>query len=276
MLSWAEPSNPAHKHISNIEHAHNYWHHVHVHRTGWPTLELSCMYVCMYIHGRTDKKQCQMQTGALWQIVFFNLYHPPPPSLSTPMSMSLPFNYKAPGRRKVGWGLGEDLEEESSNGRVLSWQAASHPHSWFNWHDSIFAYLICGKRVSWLLGLVALHTWERLIYSWGKRGGSCFWCSMVTRFLGSSAPGHKRASPKMASNWQRRAKTNRMLLYRAAPYASNEVKCLIISQGKTAKIMHTAIPTKSDLNKLHKNQRQKRLKNVWQLDGDEQDFCFYF
>lgn len=40
--------------------------------------------------------------------------------------------------------------------------------------------------------------------------------------------------------------------------------------------MHTAIPTKSDLNKLHKNQRQKRLKNVWQLDGDEQDFCFYF
>jgi len=37
-----------------------------------------------------------------------------------------------------------------------------------------------------------------------------------------------------------------------------------------------AIPTKSDLNKLHKKQRQKRLKNVWQLDGDEQDFCFYF
>lgn len=144
------------------------------------------LYVCMYVYTweNGQKTMPNANWGSLANCVLQPL-PPPAPSLSTPMSMSLPFNYKAPGRRKVGWGLGEDLEEESSNGRVLSWQAASHPHSWFNWHDSIFAYLICGKRVSWLLGLVALHTWERLIYSWGKRGGSCFWCSMVTRFLGS-------------------------------------------------------------------------------------------
>lgn len=49
MLSWAEPSNPAHKHISNIEHAHNYWHHVHVHRTGWPNIGAQ-LYVCMYVY----------------------------------------------------------------------------------------------------------------------------------------------------------------------------------------------------------------------------------